>query len=174
MTGEERHSILEQLAEAVPALENELDGVPEAQARQAPGEGRWSILDCLEHVALAEATMLHLIANESTPAEAVTPGREDKFLRHSTNRARTFTAPERARPKGSFASLNIALDALRERRAQTIRFIEQCDGDLRDRKTLHPVAGQITCRECLALLIGHPMRHIQQIREIKAQLGIVA
>ena len=39
---------------------------------------------------------------------------------------------------------------------------------------MHPVAGEITCRECLALVIGHPLRHLQQIREIKGSPGYPA
>lgn len=174
MTAEERRSILEQLGQAGPALQHELDGISETQADWRPEHGRWSILDCVEHVAVTEALMFDLIANRFTPAEAVSAGREDRFLFHSTNRARKFTAPEAMHPRSRYASLSAALEGFLEQRKQTMQYVETCDSDLRDRKTMHPVAGEITCRECLALLIGHPMRHLQQIREVKSELANLA
>ncbi len=167
MQDDERNTILERLRAAGPALEGELSGVSDAQATFRPA-GKWSILDCVEHIAATEAGMFHLITEGSSPAETADQGREEAFLRNSTNRERKFTAPEGISPRARFASVDLALRTFQRRRSRTIGHIETVDGgDLRNRKTQHPVAGEITCRECLSLIIGHPMRHLEQIREIK-------
>lgn len=75
------------------------------------------------------------------------------------------------RPEARFSSVEGALRAFLEARESTVRYLETVDDDLRARKTIHPVAGEITCRECLALLIGHPLRHIDQIREVRSAPG---
>ncbi len=108
-----------------------------------------------------------MITEQATPLEVPAVGREDKIIRGSTNRTRKFPAPHGMLPTGRFPGLAEALRAFAGSRGETIRYIEQVEDDLRGRKTLHPVAGEVTCRECLLLIIGHPFRHLDQIREIK-------
>jgi hypothetical protein len=167
MNDEERSALLHQLRTGQAAISAELSGVTDAQAHFRPEQGAWSILECVEHVALAESAMLVIISRKSTPGER-DGNREDAYLKNSVNRGRKFQAPELMHPRDRYSSLDAALEAFAERRARTIRYIETVEDDLRHRLTTHPVAGEITCRECLALLIGHPLRHIEQIREIKA------
>lgn len=171
MSPDELRSVLNQLEEGTAAVRAELESVSEQQAAWRPDAGRWSIRDCVGHVALAETMLLDLIANQSFPFEPATSGREESYLRHSTNRSRKFEAPEGLRPEARFSSVEGGLRAFLEARESTVRYLETVGDDLRARKTIHPVAGEITCRECLALLIGHPLRHVDQIREIKGAPG---
>ena len=53
------------------------------------------------------------------------------------------------------------------RRERTIHWVESCLEDLRTLSMVHPAAGHITCCECLWVLIAHPVRHAEQIREIR-------
>jgi hypothetical protein len=168
MTDTERHEIIGQLREGMDALTSAVAGLPASDATRRPAPDRWTILECVEHVALVESFLLQLIADQSRSVESPGPGRETSYLRHSTNRKRRFNAPAAAVPTGRFARLEDALEAFHRNRNATIRYIEQVQDDLRGRNTLHPVAGDISCRECLALLIGHPLRHIEQIREIQS------
>jgi uncharacterized damage-inducible protein DinB len=171
MTPDERRLILDQLEQGTDALKAELESVSAEQAAYRPAPGRWSILDCVEHLALAEPLLLDLIANRSFPSDPAAKGREESYLRHSTNRSRKFNAPGGIHPGGRFPSVDAALRAFWEARDSTQGYLASVDDDLRARKTLHPVAGEITCRECLALLIGHPLRHLEQIREIRDTPG---
>jgi uncharacterized damage-inducible protein DinB len=171
MTDDDRRSVLETLAEALPALKAELEGLNSGQLTYRPESGAWSILDCVEHIATTESGMFHLIARGSSPASAQGEGREGKYFRGVLNRARKFSAPAGLQPTQQYPSAEAALEAFAERRARTIRYIEETTDDLRARTTVHPVAGEVTCRECLALLMGHPLRHLEQIREIKATPG---
>jgi uncharacterized damage-inducible protein DinB len=170
MTPTERNTILDQLQSAKAALAAELAGLSDAQVRYRPEPGRWSILDCVEHIAVAEAAMYILVVRQSVPSEPG-EGREEKYLKHSTNRSRKFSAPEGMHPTGRYPSLTAAWQTFLECRDRTIRYIGETEDDLRARKTMHPAAGEVTCRECLALMIGHPLRHAGQIREIKASPG---
>jgi hypothetical protein len=174
MTDDDRRSVLERLSEMLPALRSELEGLTSDRLTYHPAPGAWSILDCVEHIATAESVMFVLIARRSPPVASPAEGREDKDFRGSLNRARKFSAPDSLRPSQRYASLEAALDAFAEWRGRTIRYIEEGAGDLRSRTTIHPVAGEITCRECLALPMGHPLRRLEQIREIQASPGFLA
>lgn len=171
MTPEERRLILDQMEQARAAIRAEVKNLSDDQAAWRPDPSRWSIRDCVEHIALAEKMLLDLIQNRSYPFEPVTAGREDSYQRHVQNRARKFQAPDGVHPDGHLTSLEAALNAFDQARESSVHYIETVDDDLRARKTVHPVAGEVTCRECLGLLIGHPLRHLDQIREIMQTPG---
>jgi len=55
-------------------------------------------------------------------------------------------------------------------RERTIRFVENCNEDLRAQSTTHPILGTVNCYEVLLMIAVHPHRHAKQIAEIKAAL----
>jgi len=170
LSPDERAALLDQLQSGKASLASELEGLSDSQARFRSGSGAWSILDCVEHIALAESAMFIMISRKSYPAERG-ESREQAYLANSVKRGRKFEAPGLMRPAGRHLSVAAAFEAFADRRNRTIHYIETVEDDLRGRRTAHPVAGDINCRECLALLIGHPLRHMEQIREIKAAPG---
>ena len=170
MSPDERAVLLDQLQSGKVSLASELEGLSDSQALFRPLSGGWSILDCVEHIALAESAMFILISRKSYPAGRG-ESREQAYLASSAKRGLKFQAPELMRPADRHPSVKAAFDAFADRRDRTMHYIETVEDDLRGRRTTHPVAGDINCRECLALLIGHPLRHLEQIREIKAAPG---
>lgn len=170
MPPDERSALLEQLQAGKAAVRSEVSGISEEQARFKPEDGGWSILECMEHIAFAETGMFIAISRMSVPGESARH-REESYYRSVINRSRKFDAPERMKPSGRHGSLAAALAAFEESRDRTIRYVESVEDDLRGRRTTHPVVGEITCRECLGLLMGHPLRHADQIREVKASPG---
>jgi hypothetical protein len=165
----ERHFILAKLQETRETFCGEVKGVGEDQARWKPAPEIWSILECAEHVAVAEQRMLYLLTKKTTPlVEGVARvGREHEILARGTDRTKKFKAPEGASPVGRFETLNEALAAFKANRSQTITYIEGCQEELRTRETTHPLLGLVTAQECLALLVVHPARHALQVREIR-------
>lgn len=146
--------------------------VSEAQARFKPSPDRWSIADIAEHVAVAEHGMYRLITSHFEPLDQPRLGRENEILeRLGVDRTNPLEAPERVRPKGRYASLSDAVQQFASNRDRTIAFVRDCQDDLRARLVNHSV-GQITGQECLALMIVHPLRHLDQIRELQAEFQI--
>lgn len=144
-----------------------LQGVTAEGAASRPQPDRWSILEIVEHVALAENAMFLLITEQTQPAQpADTRDRERLIVAKGASRKRKFEAPPSMIPTGRFSSLHQAIAAFLESRARTEAFVASCIHDLRAVTVLHPVAGRITAAECLALLAVHPSRHALQIREI--------
>ena len=54
----DRKEILRMLAEGFSALRAAIHGVTEVEAAQRPIAGGWSMLDCLEHLAVTERELL--------------------------------------------------------------------------------------------------------------------
>jgi uncharacterized damage-inducible protein DinB len=173
MDPNDREQILKLLADSRDALVRASANISDEQSRVRPAPDQWSVLDCAEHVAIAEFGMLNILATNLTPA---TPsggrGREEVFLQSSTNRTRKFSVPDRAHPKGRFPTLAAALDQFQQSRARTLEYVEHCDKDMRAHSIAHPAVGPVTGQEFLILMATHPARHAEQIREVRQILGL--
>uniref|UniRef100_Q01Q13 DinB-like domain-containing protein n=1 Tax=Solibacter usitatus (strain Ellin6076) TaxID=234267 RepID=Q01Q13_SOLUE len=144
-----------------------LAAFPEEKASVKPAGGGWSMLECAEHVALVEFGLFRRITSQSTPLrEEAGRHREALFLAHGLDRTRKISAPEPAQPSGRFTTLAEAGEAFAKYRGRTIGWVETCGENLRLRSIVHPAMGTMTAYECLILMSLHPLRHLEQMREL--------
>jgi hypothetical protein len=149
------------------------EGLTEEQAKMRPGDDRWSVLECVEHVGLVEDRMFSAVTTKLTPAEPPADrAREQVIIRGTTDRTRKFAAPEGVKPSGKFATLAEALAHFENSRARTISYIENCEHDLRSHTIEHPALGLATGQEFALVLALHPARHALQILETREALGL--
>lgn len=166
----ERRIMLRLLAEGSDALRSTVDSIDDREAARMPADGSWSVLDCLEHVAVTESALFAGIRN-ATPAGAPhhNPEREAKISNRALNRGRFIAAPEVVIPDGRFATAEEALTAFQSARAETIRWVETFQDDPRSWLTTHPmVRTPVNCWEMLLMIALHPKRHAQQIAATRA------
>jgi len=170
----ERREILRMLQEGGEALRASVAGIEEEDTVRRPAPDRWSVLECVEHVAASEAALLSRL-REATPRDESheDPVREAKLEGLARNRARRIEAPEQVRPTGNAKNLADALARFNTVRSETVHFVEQFGGDMRWWLALHPMIPRpVNCYEMLLLMALHPKRHAEQIEEIRA--GLVA
>jgi uncharacterized damage-inducible protein DinB len=164
----EKQEMVALLAAGRQALIDAVDGVAEEQARRAPGDGRWSVLECVEHVALVEDYLLaRLLEGRQVAESGIDPRREELIAKRGADRSRSIAAPEAVRPVGRYATLAEAVEWFESTRERTLRYVDSCDEDLRGKVTTHPLLGAVTCQETLLMIALHPKRHAAQIREIR-------
>jgi len=169
MDTEERNEILTALHRGQDVFLAAGDGVADDHAAKRPAPERWSILECAEHVALSEEFLLSRIAQaEHADEPLVNKVREATILARGADRSRPAVSPEAVRPTGRFAGLADAVRHFLARRAETIRYVENCSEDPRSMLATHPLLGRVNCREMLLLMAVHPERHAKQIDEIRA------
>jgi RimJ/RimL family protein N-acetyltransferase/uncharacterized damage-inducible protein DinB len=164
-----------QRAERARLLER-LGRVPEAQWSRAPANGRWSVVQVLEHLARVEAgvTKLLTVRGRERPAEGVdvsaarmTPERVARLR----NRSDRIEAPERIHPPGT-ASPAEALRQLEQARAALIAAFGAADPASLDGQTyVHQTLGRFTLRAWAELVAHHEARHTDQIAEIAEELA---
>jgi len=172
MTEAERQMVLAHLEIGSSALVDALDGVTEDMAVRVPGPGRWSVLECIEHVAVAEENLLNLIqVAQWAETPLINEERESRIVARGGDRGRRVESPDGVKPTGRFASLPAAIQHFLSSRKRTLAFVETCGDDLRKRVTSHPMFGTVSCFEMLLLMAMHPHRHAKQIEEIKAALA---
>jgi hypothetical protein len=140
--------------------------IPENRARSKPAAGGWSILECAEHVALAEMGLFRRITSQYTMLPEETGRHREAIFARGADRSRKVAAPEPAQPAGRFSTLAEAAAAFAKHRGRTIAWVEACTENLRLRSIEHPALGPMNAYECLILMAVHPLRHMEQIREL--------
>ena len=146
-------------------------GVTETQAQAHPQAGRWSVLECVEHVASVEERFFGRLENAAREG-APPPDKEKEagLLARVPSRVSRVEAPEAVRPNGRFATLGAALAAFQAARERAVRFAEREGAALYERAESHPRFGPLNGVDLLIIMAGHARRHAEQIRELKADL----
>ena len=163
----DRDELLDKLNSGRAELLASLDGVTEEQAAVKPTTG-WSILECVEHVAIVEENLRRRLMEQSSTTDDEMPRqREALIVARAADRSRKVPAPEPAHPRGRFTTLSEAVESFCRSREQTIAYISSCQDDLRRLTTDHPMIGAVSGQEMLLMMIGHPFRHAAQIRELR-------
>ena len=161
------------LREGVEALEDALRGIANDTASLRPSPESWSVLECVQHIGLTERALLGRL-KQATPAGASREdkAREARFQDLAMNRQRRIEAPEVVTPKPGSQSLPQALDEFQKIRGDTMRFVDEFEGDLKAWLAVHPlITRPVNCFEMLLLIALHPKRHALQISQIREQLS---
>ncbi len=148
-----------------------LAGIGESQAKVRPDPARWSILDCVEHVAIVEERFLgRLETAERLETPRVDKEREASLLVRVADRSARAQSPEAVVPTGRFATLAQALDQFNAARTRSIQFAQDRSDDLYYLATEHPRFGPMNGAEFLMIITAHARRHGAQIQEVRAAL----
>ena len=149
-------------------------GLTPAQWNFKPAPDRWSIAECMEHIAAAEDYIRGNIVEKIMAAPAA-PGRDVEkidagILSHVADRSQKVQAPEPLKPTNRFGTPQAAIDHFVESRAKTEEFVKNT-ADLRAHAVPPPGQDNGTKWDAyeFVLLIGaHSERHTKQMLEVKA------
>ena len=159
------------------ALREAVDAVPEAQRRQPPEPGRWSVADVLEHLALVEGRFATTLANRlaEVRAQGLTEERETSPIVGTFDQAAVLDrtskreAPEVVRPQG--LDWKSAWSRLEDTRRSFLDVFLSADGlALGDVAYVHPRLGSLNLYQWGVWVGGHEALHTEQIREISVRL----
>ncbi len=170
LSRQDRELLLNHLQNTRQALLEAVDGLSDQQATFRAGPDRWTIAECVEHLAVVEeavrARVAALLESPPEPAKSAKVA-DDQVLEFTANRERKFQAPEPVRPLHRFDGLEGALRAFMEERVKTLEFLADTQSDLRAYTAPGP-AGDLDGVQWGLFLSGHTARHTQQILEVKA------
>jgi hypothetical protein len=149
-----------------------VDGMTDEQAAVKPADGGWSALDCLEHVATVETLSLRRLTTQSVelPQEASREREPVLYERIATRNAKV-EAPNLVQPKGRYTTIGDAVGAFLDARERTVKWLENCDLDLRRRAVEHPALGPASAYEFVIIIAAHTARHARQIQEVRGRNG---
>jgi hypothetical protein len=154
----------------------DVKGLTPAQLNFKADSSRWSVAQCVEHIALAEAALT--MAYQQGLQSPADPSKRDsikysdqQIIHFLTDRSRKFQAPEPLRPVGTFGSFQATLDSFVARRNRNIEFIKTTQADLRNHFVTFPGLGVVDDYQVVLFLISHSKRHTLQLEEVKASPG---
>jgi len=171
MNPHEKQKLLSDLEQGRKGLLDALTDVSEDLAARAPAPGRWSVLECVEHLAVSEDYLFgQIMASHVSETPMVNEKREAMIAVVGLDRNRKMQSPDVGMPSGRFSTLAAALSHFQATRERTVHFVNASHEDLRSKITSHPIIGTVNCYEMLLMIAAHPFRHAKQIEEIKAAL----
>jgi hypothetical protein len=146
-------------------------GLSDAQWNFKAGPDRWSIAQCMEHIAAAEDFIRGIVVEKVMVAPDV-PGRDlkktdDAVMAMIPDRSQKAQAPEPLVPTNRFGSPDASLKHFLESRDKTEDFLKTTPG-LRDHAVDSPLGTKLDGYQFILLIAAHSERHTKQILEVKA------
>jgi len=147
-------------------------GLSEAQWNFKPAPDKWSVAECVEHIAAAEDLIRGMDVEKVMKAPAA-PGRDTAKIDASImamipDRSQKAQAPDELKPTNRFGSPEGSLKHFVESRATTENFLKDTP-DLRAHAVDSPMGGpKVDAYEWVLFVAAHSQRHTKQIEEVKA------
>ncbi len=171
-------TLLESVERSRAALLNSTADISDDQAAFRPGEGRWSIVECLEHLYLAEVSGVSKIWAAVTALRAGRAWIEDRPNRGRTIEdvvATTWKPKEIAPPIATphiGGPITFWISATQSLQPVLVALGSQLhDANLEDVVFPHYLSGPLDARQRLEFLRFHIERHANQIARIRATPG---
>ena len=158
--------IRERLKETVQNLtDDQLNFLPEGE--------KWTVAQIVEHLSLVEDGMTRISAkllNQAKENGKTSDGSakisEDFLQKAQSSIGQKLEAPDRVHPNSN-QTVSESLAKMEENRKRLYELRPLFESvECADYKFPHPAFGELTAHEWLALLGGHEMRHIEQIKRI--------
>lgn len=170
----ERESLLNKLEKGRKDLESATKGLSPTQLNFKPNVFRWSVAECIEHIALTEDFLFNITQQvlktpaQTTKKESAAAAEADKaLLKGVADRSNRFAAPEPAMPK-QHGDPHELLNRFAASRSHTIEFVKTTQVDLRAHCVDAPFGKCTDAHQWLLLLSAHTERHLAQLLEVKA------
>ena len=144
----------------------------EAQLKFKAAEDKWSVEDCLKHIAASE-TMLWQAANGAIE-QAANPEKRTEIkmtdeevktkIADRSHKVKTMTPLE---PQNiAFKNAEEALASFKGNRAKLITYVSDTEADLRNHVAIFPFAS-LDAYQVILFIGAHSRRHTLQIEEVK-------
>ena len=151
-------------------------GLSETQLNFKTASDRWSVKECLFHIAAAEKLLWTLFegtmkapANPEKRAEIKVT--DDQIVNMVEDRSFKAQAPEPIQPKNTgYTSLDEALADFKTNRMNHVKYMKTTTEDLRNHVVQLPI-GWVDCYQLYLFIAGHSNRHTQQMNEVRADKG---
>lgn len=170
LTAGDRQRLVAHLEMTGSWLQSEIAGLSETQLKYRATPDSWSVMDVVEHLAVAEAQYWDRVQTSMQQAPWTTkPEATDAAILwygiDRTNRARTGEARV---PTGRWDSVAGSLAVFLKQRAVMLEYAKATKDDLRSRQLLE---GNMDVYQWFLMISTHSQRHILQVRELKAGAG---
>lgn len=163
--------IIQLLKESEAALFESINELTDEQLIWKSSPTEWSILEIIEHLTLADLSIIENIKRKGQEiTEIVVETADDiRIAKIVVPRRVKVKAPDFLVPSGKFKTRQEAITAFQKTRGIVIQFLETTDLPLEKIAWKHFAIGLIDGYNWINFTARHCQRHILQIEEIKSQ-----
>jgi hypothetical protein len=170
---EERKKAIDFLKETKKGVWDATQGLSEAQLKFKSAPDKWSVEDCMKHIAVTEQMLWSMVAdglkNAATPEKRadvkMTDDQVIKVLEDRSNKVKTYAPMEPVNTP--YKTLAEAWESFNKDRDKLIEYVGNTNDDLRNHMTVMPFA-TFDDYQMILFIGAHSNRHMQQINEVKA------
>lgn len=168
----ERDYATKLLKDTEKAVFDQVKGLTPAQLTFKPAPDRWSIEECVKHIAASEDMLWQ--AAEGTLKQPVNPEKrseikwtDEQLVQGVEDRSTKRKTMEKLQPENiPFKNTEEALEGFKKKRGQLIDFVKSTKEDLRSHVATMPF-GSLDSYQFVLFIAAHSNRHTQQIIEVK-------
>ncbi|MBB6459446.1 DinB family protein [Flammeovirga kamogawensis] len=130
-------------------------------------EGKWSILEILEHIYLTDRAILGVLSRDSPQKNKSSEIIGEEKIKNILvdDKKKKYPSPSFLSPQGTFDNLNAFLDSFDAQRMLVIQDIESNKLVNDNRIYSHFILGDMTVMDWLNFIVYHTERHLNQIEE---------
>lgn len=169
----EKKVAISYLEETRDDLQATINGLTEDQFNFKPSDNRWSVKECLQHIAASEAGLWQMC--EGTLKAAPNPEKrseiklsDEQVMKMISDRSFKATAPDELQPaKSPYSTALDAFNAFKGSREKLIKYVKNSKDDMRNHVAQTPL-GAVDAYQLVLFIGAHSNRHTQQIAEVMA------
>ncbi|RTL58416.1 MAG: DinB family protein [Sphingobacteriales bacterium] len=173
ITEKEKTDAAKFLSETEDGVLASVKGLSEAQLNFKPAPDKWSVEDCMKHIAVTEASLWQMtnkaISDPANPEKRSEIKMSDadvmKNIESRANKVKTM--PPFEPQNTSYKSMDEAIASFKENRGKLIDYIKGTNADLRNH-VLNMGFASFDAYQMILFIGAHSNRHMQQINEVKA------
>ena len=176
LSKKERKFAAEHMKSTKTELQDAIKGLSAAQLTYKVSADRWSVQDCVYHIAITEKTLWAML--ETSMKAGPTPEKKKdlkltdeqviQMTEDRTHKVKTFSLLE---PQNTpYKSLDEALNDFKATRTAHIKYIKATSEDLRNH-FVQMSFGMLDCYQLCLMISSHTDRHMQQLKEVKVDAG---
>jgi hypothetical protein len=176
LTKEERAGAVKLLMDTEKGVFDQVKGLSDAQLQFKPAADRWSVEECVKHIAVTEQALWKM--TDSIIRQTATPDQrsevkttDQQIVQMIENRTQKFKTMDPFKPENTpYKSTTDALASFKANRAKLVAYVKTTQEDLRDHIATMPF-GKLDSYQMILFIAAHSNRHTQQIEEVKADPG---
>lgn len=173
LTDQERKTAAELLQQTEDAVNKSIAGLSEAQLNFKPAPDKWSVADCVKHIAVTEQGLWQMTngaiqATANPEKRADIKATDDQVVQMIESREhKVKTAPQMEPQNTPYKSMQEALESFKTNRGKLIEYVKTTNDDLRNHVASLPM-GTYDSYQMILFIAAHSNRHTQQMEEVKA------
>jgi hypothetical protein len=169
----ERSYATKLLKDTEKGVKDQVKGLTEVQLKFKPAADRWSIEECVKHIAKSEEMLWQM--TDSIIKSAANPDKrseikltDEQLIQRIEDRSTKIKTMEKLMPENiPFKDTEEALESFKKNREKLIEYVKSTNDELRNHITTMPF-GMVDSYQLILFTAAHTNRHTQQIIEVKA------